>query len=177
MANVTALARESRVVLPRDFVLLAKSMVTIFGTAQMLDPDFNLAEILRPRAKQVLRQRLAPAQLVKSAGLSLWSLGTLLQALPRSLLRILRRTESGRLQITFRHTGLEHFVSELDRAANRITVSLILASIVVGSSLLLALKTGPLLYGDISILGLFGYVVAGLLGLWAVWGILRSGRL
>jgi ubiquinone biosynthesis protein len=175
--DVTALARESRIILPRDFVLLAKSLVTVVGTARTLDPEFDLAAALRPRAKDLLRQRLMPAQLAKTLGLSLWSVGTLLQAVPRSFLRILRRAEGGRLQFTMRHTGYEDFVGELDRAANRLSVSLILASLVVGSSVLLASKTPPLLFGGVSLLGVLGYLVAAILGLWTVWGILRSGRL
>jgi len=176
-SDVTSLARDTRLVLPRDFVLLAKSLVTIVSTARLLDPDFNLSEILRPRAQAVLRRRLAPRELAKSVGLNLWGFGTLVQALPRSFLRILRRAESGKLQVTFRHAGYEKFVSELDRAANRITVSLILASFVVGSSLLLTAKAGGLGYDSRSILGVLGYAVAAILGIWTVWGILRSGRL
>ena len=176
-ADVTALARESRILLPRDFVLLAKSLVTVVGTARTLEPDFDLAAALRPRAKDLLRQRLMPAQLAKTLGLSLWSVGTLLQAVPRSFLRILRRAEGGRLQFTMRHTGYEDFVGELDRAANRLSVSLILASLVIGSSVLLASKTPPLLFEGVSLLGVLGYVAAAILGLWTVWGILRSGRL
>jgi len=175
--DVTALARQSHIVMPRDFVLLAKSLVAIVSTARNLDPDFDLSAILRPRAKEVLRQRLAPTRLARSVGLNLWSLGTLLQALPRSALRLLRRAEAGKLQLTLRHAGYEGFVGQLDRAANRVTVSVILASIVIGSSLLLALQVRPLLFGAVSFFGMLGYLVAGLLGLWIVWGILRSGRL
>ena len=176
--DVTALARESRIVLPRDFVLLAKSLVTIVSIARTLDPDFDVAALLRPRAKELLRQRLAPRQLAKSLGLNLWSIGTLARAVPRSFLRILRRAETGKLEFTFRHTGYEEFLAELDRAANRVTVSLILASLVVGSSMLLAAKVPPLLFdGSVSLLGVLGYLFAGILGLWIVWGILRSGRL
>jgi len=175
--DVTALARDARILLPRDFVLLAKSLVTIISIARTLDPEFDVSALLRPRAKEMLRRRLAPAELAKSLGLNIWSIATLVQAVPRSFLRILRRAESGRLEFTMRHTGYEDFARELDRAANRLTVSLILASIVVSSSLLLALKTPPLVVGEVSILGVLGFVVAGLLGLWTVWGILRSGRL
>lgn len=175
--DMTALARECHVVLLRDFVLFAKSLSTIVSVGRTLDPDFEVATLFRARAQGVLRERLAPTRLAKNAGVSLWSFATLLQAMPRSIARILRRTEAGHLQVTFRHVGHERFVTELDRSANRITLALILASIVIGSSLLLALKTAPLLFGSISLLGIFGYLIAGILGLWTVWGILRSGRL
>jgi len=131
--DVTALAREARVFLPQDFVLLAKSLVQVISIARVLEPDFDAAALLRPRAQAMLRRRLSPSQIAKSVGLSLWSIATLLQALPRSFLRILRRAENGRLEFTMRHTGYEEFARELDRAANRLTVGLILASLVVGS--------------------------------------------
>ena len=174
--DVMALVRESQIVLPRDFVLLSKSLVTILSIAQQLDPDLDVTAQLRPRARELLRKRMAPGQLAKSLGLNLWSLGTLAQALPRSILHILRRTETGRLQFTFRHTGYDEFIGELDRAANRLTISLIIASIVIGSSVLLAAGRSPRILGSIS-LGVVGFVLAALLGIWTVWGILRSGRL
>ena len=175
--DITALARDARIVLPRDFVLLAKSLVTVLSIARTVDPNFDVSALLRPRAKEMLRRRLSPTELAKSLGLNLWSIATLFQAVPRSFLRILRRTESGRLEFTMRHTGYEDFVGELDRAANRLTVSMILASIVIGSSMLLAGNVRPFLYGEVSLLGVLGYLIAGVLGLWTVWGILRSGRL
>jgi ubiquinone biosynthesis protein len=175
--DVTALARECHLVLPREFVMLAKSLVTVVSIGRQLAPDFDVAESLRPHARALLRRRLAPAAVAKGAGLGLWSLGVLLRGLPRSLTRILRRLETGRLRVDFHHTGYEHALSELDRAANRVTVSVILASLVIGSSLLLAMKAEPLLFGTVSFLGIVGYLLAGLLGLWTVWGILRSGRL
>jgi len=175
--DVAALARECQLVLPRDFVMLAKSLVTIVSIGRRLDPSFDVAECLRPHARALLRRRMSPAAMAKSAGLGLWSLGTLLRGLPRSVARILRRAETGRLRVSLHHTGYEEFVGELDRAANRVTVSVILASLVIGSSLLLAMKTAPLLFGTVSFLGIVGYLLAGLLGLWTVWGILRSGRL
>jgi len=175
--EVVLLARECHVTLPRDFVLFAKSLSTIVGIGRALDPEFEISALFRSRAQGLMRERLSPTRLAKSAGLSLWSFATLIQSFPRSLLRILRRTEAGNLQITFRHTGIDRFVTELDRAANRMTLGLILGSIVIGSSLLLALKTPPLIFGSVSLVGIFGYLIAGVLGLWTVWGILRSGRL
>jgi ubiquinone biosynthesis protein len=88
----------------------------------------------------------------------------------------LRKLLHGKLRVEFSHVGLEHLSQEMDRSSNRISFSLIISAIIVGSSLIVNLGRGPLLYG-FSTLGIIGFFIAGLLGLWLAVSILRSGRL
>ena len=107
-------------------------------------------------------------------------LTSLIRDFPRDLRTLTRKASAGKLQVNFHHRGLDDFTQEMDRASNRMAFSVIIASIVVGSSMLLATNTPPVfsLFGDkISILGLVGFVIAFLLGLRLAWAIWRSGRL
>ena len=88
----------------------------------------------------------------------------------------LRKPLHGKLRVEFSHVGLENLSQEMDRSSNRISFSLIISAIIVGSSLIVNLGRGPLLYG-FSTLGIIGFFIAGLLGLWLAVSILRSGRL
>ena len=103
------------------------------------------------------------------------------------LARNMRKMEAGRLQINFRHEGLESFMTEMDHASNRVSVSIILGAVVIGSSLVIHAKIGPPVsvipllerfesLENIPLLGVAGYLFAGVLGLWLVWDIIRSGR-
>jgi len=89
---------------------------------------------------------------------------------------MLRRFQEGRLEIEVRHEKLEDLELHVDKASNRLSFSLIIAAIIVGSSIIMQTQIGPLLLG-FPVIGVAGYFVAGFLGLWLVWAILRSGRL
>ena len=80
--------------------------------------------------------------------------------------------------------GLEEFVTELDRASNRLAFSVVTGAIIIGSSYVMSAGVGPtwgalriLGLGDVPILGLVGFVIAGVLGLGLMWSIFRSGKL
>lgn len=95
--------------------------------------------------------------------------------LPAALSEGLRAVSRGEARLRLQHEPLDSFERHIDRASNRLSFSLIIAAVVVGSSLVMAFHTGPH-YEGIPLLGLIGYVIAALLGVaWAV-AILRSGK-
>jgi ubiquinone biosynthesis protein len=82
----------------------------------------------------------------------------------------------GDIQIKLQHEGLQHAVRDLDKSSNRLAFSVITASIIVASSIIIHSGQGQKLFG-LPVLGLIGYVIAGLFGIWILIGILRSGQL
>ena len=185
-ADFTRVARDNGIVLPRDLMLLAKSFVTVTSIAKLLDPDFDMAEMTRPHARRIVLQRYSPRGIMKGLAGNLLSISRLLHRAPKQVSGILRKMEAGKLQINFRHEGLENFMTEVDHASNRVSVSIILGAVVVGSSLVIHAKIGPKVanlpylrfesLSELSLLGIVGYLFAGVLGLWVVWDIIRSGR-
>ena len=173
-SRVMSIARRYGIVLPRDFVLLGRSFVTVTSLARALDPEFNLADAARPHAASLIRERLSPKQMAKSMGMSLWHLSNLTSQLPRDLRRIIKKILVGDLQVAFRHQGLEDLIGELDRTGNRLTLGVILAAMIMSSSLIIVFKIG---IHEVSALGAAGLLFSGLLGAWLVVAILRSGRL
>jgi ubiquinone biosynthesis protein len=179
-SDFVRLARRHDVQLPRDFVMLGRAFVLMSGLVRQLDPEVNVAEAVRPYAERLFRERLDPRTLLKRAGANLYYLTSFLHSLPRDLRTLMKKAQTGKLALTFRHENLDHLARELDRASNRLSFALIIAAVIVGSSLLLAKEVKPLIeYGnlDISILGLVGYVFAGFMGLGLAWSIYRSGKL
>ncbi|MCX5672980.1 MAG: AarF/ABC1/UbiB kinase family protein [Planctomycetota bacterium] len=176
--EIMAAARQHRIILPRDFILLGKSLVTMGGVALDLDPDTSMVEVVRPRVHGLMAEKVSPKRLLRALTASAYHLSALVEQGPRSLRQLARKIMRGRLQILFRHENLDRFITELDRSSNRIAFAMIVAAIILGSSILMQARVTPLIPGtDISVLGLFGFVVAGLLGVWLVIAILRSGRL
>jgi ubiquinone biosynthesis protein len=176
--EITAAARRHRVVLPRDFVLLGKSLVTMGGVALDLDPDMSMVEVVRPKVQGLLAEKVSPRRLVRQGVTSAYHLLTLAEQGPRHLRQLVRKIMRGRLQIVFRHENLERAITEIDRSSNRIAFAMIVAATILGSAILLQAKTGPNVpYTDVPLLGALGFIVAGFLGAWLAFAILRSGRL
>jgi ubiquinone biosynthesis protein len=177
-SDLTYTARENNILLPRDIILLGKSMAMISGIARDLDGEVNIAAKADSYAKKLIAERLEPSNIVNKTVTGLWRTMRFLNALPREIGQIVRKLRSGSLEMAFRHEGLEGPVAELDKASNRLALSIILASVVVASSLIMNAKLAPIIPNtDISVIGLAGYFFAAVLGVWLVVGILRSGRI
>ena len=189
-ADVMRVARENRVIFPRDAVLLGKSFVMISALARQLDPDFDAASAARPHALKLLREKFSPLRVGRSLFDTAWHFSSLLRRLPRDMRAFSRKVLAGKLQIVFRIPELEGLPVELDKATNRLVFGLIVSAVVVGSSLLIHGKIPPLfqdlpLVGeylqrvvpDLSVLGTIGYVMAFMMGMVLAWSIWRSGKL
>lgn len=175
--DVLGLARRHEVELPRDFVMLGRAFVLMSSLVRRLDPEIDMASAVKPYARKLLLERFSPRHLLKRAGTSLYYLASLLRELPRDLRLLLKKAQAGRLALTFRHEGLEDLARELDRASNRVAFAMIIAALVVGSAVVMHAKLGLKVFGDLSVLGLVGFVIAGFLGLGLAWAIYRSGKL
>jgi len=100
----------------------------------------------------------------------------MLQTLPEDIEDIIAKLKKGELIVSLQHEGLTRLILEIDRSTNRIAFALIVAALIVGSSLIVHLRQGPSVLG-LPALGVVGYLIAGFLGLWLVIAILRSGRI
>ena len=162
--------------MPAEFALLGKSLITVEGIGSELDPDFNLAEIAKPYAKDIILERKSPQRLMVKLLNDLSELYNLIILIPRQLSKTLKKMEKGVFKLEFQHRGLENLINALDKAANRIAYSLILAAIIVGSSLIMQTNKGPIFMG-FPVIGVLGFLIAGVLGLGLVIIILRSGKM
>jgi ubiquinone biosynthesis protein len=98
-----------------------------------------------------------------------------LAELPRDLRRALRSARHGRLQIHVDVNGLDRFGNQLDGAANRLTVGIVTASLIIGSSIVMTVQGGPTFLG-LPFFGLVGFLGAAIGGTWLLISIWRSGR-
>jgi ubiquinone biosynthesis protein len=155
---------------------MGKAMGTTEGIGLLLDPDFDLTQKATPFIARIKLDRLNPRQVLGEFLDSGADLVQLLKEIPGELSEILRQVKQGRVKINVEHREMETFSSHMERASNRISFSLFISALIIGSSLILRANIGPSLWG-IPLLGLFGYVIAGVLGIGLLISILRSGRL
>lgn len=159
-----------------DLMLLAKALVTMEGIGRKLDPDFNMIVHLKPFMDKIVREKIGPGYIGKEASRIALSFASLLKNLPRDLQAFINRINHNRFKIDLEHRGLDRLINDLDRASNRLSFSMLIAALIIGSSLIMQTEKGPMIFG-FPALGFIGYSIAGFLGLWLAVAILRSGRL
>jgi len=93
-----------------------------------------------------------------------------------AIYRALKKMEEGIFKLELQHRGLENLINALDKATNRLSYSLILVAIIIGSSLIMQTEKGPQFMG-FPVIGVIGFLISGILGLGLVIMILRSGKM
>jgi ubiquinone biosynthesis protein len=159
-----------------DLMLLIKSLVLVESMGRSLNPAFDMVEHLKPFIEKALRQKYSPRSVSRDMNKMLLAYLNLARNLPRDLKSFINRVNRNKFKIDLEHRGLDKFTADFDRSINRLSISLILAAMIIGSSIIMHTDKGPQLLG-FPVLAFTGYIVAGLIGLWLVYAIIRSGRM
>ena len=175
LADVTTLLREHHLGLPPDLALLIKAFISLEGMGRGLDPGFHMATEATPMLRQVLRARYQPEVLAGRAWKTLRRALTVAEQLPHDVSRLLRNARRGHLSVGIELAHLKRVGDQVDRAANRLAMALIIAALIIGSSIVMTVKGGPTLMG-LPLFGFIGFTGAVLGGLWLVRAIWRSSR-
>ena len=97
--------------------------------------------------------------------------------LPYQIHDTLEQVRDGEIEVGFVHKGLDDFMHRLDVLANRLVVALVVTGGLIGSSLIgIFATTGPQVLG-LNVVSVLGFVLSGVLGVWLLWGVIRSGRI
>ena len=158
------------------FYQMMKALSTVEGVGLMLDPKLELIRLARPFMRRIRLERMRPARLAEEIARTGSGYLQLLRELPEELRTILRQLRGGRMRIEFEHRGLQALGAALDRVSNRIAFAIVLAALIVGSSLIV-LSGIPPHWHDIPVIGLLGFLVAGIMGFWLLLSIIRHGRM
>ena len=159
----------------QDYCLMAKAVLSIEEAARALDPQFDLRHAAAPILADLHRERYSPRILAGQLRRGLAGAMTRLGDLPVDLHRLAQRISQDDLTINFQHRGLEDLDDAINKASSRLTLALIVAALIVGSSRIIHANVKPTVLG-ISSLGLIGYLLSMVIGLWIVWDIFRHGR-
>jgi ubiquinone biosynthesis protein len=161
---------------PRDFYLLAKALVTIEGVGRELDPEFNAAKHAEPFAKKLIMDRMSPRRLIKDFYHSATEASLLVRDFPAEAREILTLLKQGEANIKFEHRGLDPMLKTFDQITNRMVFAIVLASLVIGSALIV-LSGVPPKWHEIPVIGIVGFLGAGIMGFGLLFSILRHGKM
>jgi ubiquinone biosynthesis protein len=163
--------------LPTRFMLLDKAIATLGSVGVELYPDFNVFEVARPYARTLMMGRYTPQRVLSRARRDSWRLAEVVAAYPFQLHDVLEQARDGQIEVGFVHKGLDDFMHTMDVAFNRLIIALVVAAGLIGSSLIGVFATeGPMVLG-LHFLSVLGFLFAGVLGVWLLVGVIRSGRL
>jgi ubiquinone biosynthesis protein len=163
--------------LPTRFLLLDKAIATLASVGIDLYPDFNVFEVARPYARGLVLERLNPRRVAARARKESLRLGEMALELPYQIHDTLEQVRDGQIEVGFVHKGLDDLLNRMDVVFNRLVIGMVVAGGLIGSSLIgIFAKAGPQLLG-INIISVLGFALSGALGVWLLWGVVRSGRL
>ncbi len=176
LQHVMELASRHRLRIPPDIFLMMKALTTVEGVALILDPDFDMIKQTEPFVKWVMLERFTPKRIAGNIFNLASEMIQFIQQFPKDTLEITRLLKKQKLSINFEHRGLETMLSTYDQISNRISFSIIIASLIIGSAMIVISNVPPLFYG-ISLIGIVGFLAAAMMGMWLLIAILRKGRL
>jgi len=158
---------------PTNLVWVTKAISTVENITSRLDPQGNMIEYVRPFAEEMLSYRFHPLKEARELGAAAVEFLDLLKDLPYELRSAIRRIREGRVRLEIEQVGQEETRKTVNRVTNRLAVAMIIAALLVASSLLVVSKLPPLI-SSVSIVGISGFAIAAILGLFLAFSALRA---
>jgi ubiquinone biosynthesis protein len=163
--------------LPSRFVMLDKAIATLGSVGVELYPDFNVFEVAKPYARDLMIERFTPQRIAARARREGINIAQMAAELPYQVHETLEQVRDGRIEVGFVHKGLDETLSKLDTLMNRLVIALIVTGGLIGSSMIgILAKSGPHVLG-LHVVSVIGFGLSAVLGVWLLWGVIRSGRL
>ncbi len=162
--------------IPPGIFLMMKTLSTIEDIARNLYPDFDMVTHLAPFIRREKTEKFHPKKIAESILDISGNFFDFFNKFPREALDVIRIIKRQRLQVHFEHHGLEKMIETHDRISNKISFAIIIAALIIGSSIVIIAKIPPLFFG-ISFIGIIVFVAAVILGGWLMIAILRKGKL
>jgi ubiquinone biosynthesis protein len=178
LQRVSAIMREHGILMPADLALMFKALITLEGLGRQYDPQFQLIAHIKPLLERAISERYQPATAVRRGQATLSNFVGLVTSVPRDFARLVRDARRGRMRVDLDLKRLDTFGDRLDSTIDRMTIGIMTASLVIGSSIVMTVPGGPTILGMplLTLLGLLGYLIAFFNSLWIIGSIWRSGR-
>ncbi len=172
---ITDLLRTYRLRLPPDLVIMTKALVAAEGTARLIYPELDVVSEAKTHISKLAAQRYTPESVLRRLRFTVAQLFSLQKDIPSRLESLLGKADRNELTLGFRHENLSGLIDTLENVASRVTFGIIIAAMIVGSSMIITTGVRPLLFG-FPALGVIGYLFSGVLGMWLLINIIRGRK-
>lgn len=171
--QIISLANNNELRVPAELAMLAKTLLNLDGITKKLDPNYDPQRVIREYSQELMTQKLRQKFDPKNFYPALLDLNQLVLDLPHRAREILDLTAGGKLTFGVKLTQAEEFLSGIHKIANRITVGLVIAALLVASSLMMRVPATFHLFGY-PVLGVIGYLLAGAAAVYLIVSILMK---
>lgn len=161
---------------PSNFGLLVKVLAHLDGITKLLDPDYSYLDAIRNFVGRTVLRRVDWEDLLMDVARSAGDVRRLLTRLPLRSDKVLGRLAEGELRLRIEHEGIVDLVRRLDQIGNRLSYSLVVAALLIGSGLFAVARVPPFLR-DYPLLTVATFVLAAGMGAWLLVAIIRAGSL
>ncbi len=175
MGDLMSILRDHHLSLPPDLALLIKAYITLDGFGRHLDPDFQTLEFATPYVQKLMIERYKPDAIARRGWRNLMNMADMLASFPKEMHHLLRATRKGLIPVEISVKRMDAHVDKIDRAVSRLTMGIVTAALIIGTSIMMTVKGGPEIMG-LPAFGFFGYIFAALGGVWLLFSIWRSGK-
>jgi ubiquinone biosynthesis protein len=172
---ITDLLRTYRLRLPPDLVIMIKALVAAEGTARCIYTELDVVSEARAHISKLAARRYTPESVLRRLRFTVSQLFSLQKDIPSRLESLMGKADRNELTLGFRHENLTGLIHTLENVASRVTFGIIIAAMIVGSSMIITTGVRPLLFG-FPALGVIGYLFSGLLGIWLLINIIRRRK-
>ena len=163
--------------LPARFLLLDRTIATLGSVGIELYPDFNVFEVARPYARDLMLERYSPHRVARRAQREMVNYARVLAEAPYQFHDFMEEIRDGQIEVGFVHKGLDQFLESMQNAINRLVIALIVVGGLIGSSLIGIFAKGGTNIIGVNVISIVGFALSTVLGIWLLWGVIRSGRL
>ncbi|QCS45297.1 AarF/ABC1/UbiB kinase family protein [Enterococcus faecium] len=157
--HVVTICHQNNLQFDRDITLLLKAFGTLEGVIRVLDPEVSLMEVASPFAQHYFLTHLDVEDTLKQSGLDLLEGMKAAPKIPQQLHHLLEMWTSGQGKVNLELKKQDKLLSRIESMINRLVFGMILAALIVGSSLLV--QAAPVENAEVvSLLGIFTYAIA-----------------
>ncbi|HWI55332.1 MAG TPA: AarF/ABC1/UbiB kinase family protein [Desulfobacteria bacterium] len=160
---------------PVELVLMIRCLVLLESVVEQLDRTVSVVDLAEPFGKRLLQDKMMPGQLGKTASNYLFQMSALTAGLPQRIDNLFDIIEEGELNVKLEHKNFSKFMKDFTLVGNRISFSLVVASIIIGSSII-AQKGMKIVLWRFPVAEA-GFLIAMPLGIWLLISIIKSGRI
>jgi len=175
LQRVLEILAKQGISLKPDLFLMLKALVTVEGLGRSLDPDFQIVEYAEPFIRRIQATRYTPKRIATDLIESGRELSQLLTEIPGEMREVIKKGKEGNLGIEIEHRGLDHSIFELGKISDRIVSAIVLASLIIGSSIV-TLSNIPPKWRGIPLIGVVGFLTAAIMACRLLASVLRRGK-
>lgn len=176
LRDLLKLLVDNKLLIPTDIFLLLKALISLEGTIRKIMPNFDMITHVEPFVRKLLYKNRSPYRIMRELFRAGVDYSKFFAELPGELRDILTQFKNKSIKIQFEHKGLEPLLEKHDKIVNRLSFSIITASMILGSAMLLNSKVPPLYHG-LSLPGSTFFIFSAFMGMLLILSILRHGKM